>query len=154
MSVVDDQTKLNDLQEHEKIARLLELHQKYEQRVRAWDAQNAVPKEMELSDEVEAERASARMDAGRRISILNFHVKLAGLFTLQLVDVILADVLVNGPASCAGAARRYMRLKAGAVDGGLRAILQPTLRTYRDSLAEEAVEERKRVDVLIGKLTD
>jgi hypothetical protein len=40
------------------------LHQKYAYRVQLWDSRNAVPPEMELDEDVTAERLSARLDAG------------------------------------------------------------------------------------------
>jgi hypothetical protein len=75
---------------------------------------------------------------------------LSGLFTLQLLSVMLADVCVNSPPVCATTAIRLMKMKTDSQT--LIEFLLPTITSYADSLAPEALDERQRVHILVEKL--
>ena len=114
-------------EEFAKVDRLLELWFKYAQRVSAaeqeWDADAANDEDEEDGDDGDDERYAARMDAG--------------LYTLQQLALILAQLwCVGHPGLCARAAQA-LQLGGGAM-AAVRAVLREHATALGDAEGEEA----------------
>ncbi|VDD95331.1 unnamed protein product [Enterobius vermicularis] len=118
---------LSKFAEHEceKVDRAVELVLKYQERVKKYDSRKNV--KSDLNDEEIEQLYIDRLDAG--------------LYTLQRIVLILADVCVNGSSVC-----RTRALKFGS-------ILLQILEEYEINLGAEAEEERKRVRLLMARLS-
>ncbi|KAK0423234.1 hypothetical protein QR680_008041 [Steinernema hermaphroditum] len=120
--------------EQEKVDRAIELILKYQHRLRSFEKRNAQGPSTSQEDEDEDEKYIQRLDAG--------------LYTLQLVSLILTDVCV-GSHVCLSRAEKVFRMKTK--NGNVLAHLGPVLEDYIEHLGEEAVEEKKRVgDMLLA----
>lgn len=114
-------------QDHMKIDRLIELHFRYQERVQRFE------KEKKKKEEDEDELYLQKLDAG--------------LFTLQIVDRILADVCVSGPATIRERASKLLAMKAGNLNN-----VKTIMKEYMENLGEEATEEKEKVNKLIAQL--
>ncbi|CAB3407769.1 unnamed protein product [Caenorhabditis bovis] len=117
--------------EHEKVDRAVELFLKYKEKMQRFELKKK--KEARTSEDDDPDSLYLeRLDHG--------------LFTLQRLALIIADVTV-----CVSSARqRAQKLFAMKMsDGKLSEMLLPILEEYVDNLGEEAVDERRRVNELI-----
>ncbi|MFH4977245.1 hypothetical protein AB6A40_003954 [Gnathostoma spinigerum] len=124
--------------EYEKIDRAVELLLKYQERVDHFDTRRA--KKMSaanLTDEELEQQYIDRLDAG--------------LYTLQRVVLILADVCANGIPACRERTMKLLQMRTG--NGKLSKHLIPILEEYELNLGAEADEERKRTRLLIARLS-
>lgn len=118
-------------EEHVKVDRLIELHFRYLELVRRFSIEHPIK-----PDADDDEKDAYYMD------------KLdAGLFTLQLIDLIIADICVNGRPSIRSKVVKLLSMKAGDF-----VAIKNVLNEYIDNLGPSAVEEKRRLTSLIDKL--
>ncbi|XP_064611827.1 beta-catenin-like protein 1 [Liolophura sinensis] len=129
--------------DHEKVERLLELHFKYLEKVRAVDDHIEQEKNRllrnseEIDEEVEDRFYMQRLDAG--------------LFTLQLVDYIMLEICATGPASVKQRVMRILNMRGGSVKT-IRNIMREYAGNIGDAKDAEAREaEQNRVLQLVDK---
>ena len=134
--------------DHEKVERLMELHFKYQHRVEEVDKQ--IEKEKRMGEEVEdeAELYLRRLDAG--------------LFILQMVDYIIADVCTSPPASISTRIGILLNQHGDSLTSVKRTLLEyadnlgdedtPTDGTDKDSTDTAMTSEKAKVVALIDKL--
>eukprot|EP01125_Pyxidicula_operculata_P011017 TRINITY_DN360_c10_g3_i2.p1 TRINITY_DN360_c10_g3~~TRINITY_DN360_c10_g3_i2.p1 ORF type:complete len:457 (+),score=127.17 TRINITY_DN360_c10_g3_i2:308-1678(+) len=125
--------------DYEKVERLLELHEKYIQRVKAVDLKIAKEKskdDMEDDDEaLEDSHFLQRLDAG--------------LFTLQLVDYVIAQ-LCNANSNVKEKVRQLLNIQ-GSSFGEVKKILEEYSKNIGDSnTSEEQVEREKSRLLTLG----
>uniref|UniRef100_F1L3Q7 Beta-catenin-like protein 1 n=1 Tax=Ascaris suum TaxID=6253 RepID=F1L3Q7_ASCSU len=124
--------------EYEKVDRAVELLLKYKERVDRFDARQASRSDSsKLSDEELELQYLDRLDAG--------------LYTLQRIALILADVCANANPLCRARANRLLHMRTGS--SRINKHLIPILEEYDINLAAEAEEERKRTRLLIARLS-
>ncbi|KHN88155.1 Beta-catenin-like protein 1 [Toxocara canis] len=124
--------------EYEKVDRAVELLLKYKERMDRFDARQASRcNSSKLSDEQIEQQYLDRLDAG--------------LYTLQRIALILADVCANANPQCRARANRLLQMRAGSAK--INKYLIPILEEYDINLAAEADEERKRTRLLIARLS-
>ncbi|VDN56641.1 unnamed protein product [Dracunculus medinensis] len=120
--------------EYEKVDRAVELVLKYRERVDRFDARKAQSNSEEDSNNLYLDRLDA------------------GLYTLQRIVLVLADVSVNGSSSCRNRAIKLFQMRTG--NGKLSRHLIPVLEEYETNLAAEADVEKKRTRLLIARLSN
>ncbi|VDK54181.1 unnamed protein product [Anisakis simplex] len=124
--------------EYEKVDRALELLLKYKERVDRFDSREAKRSDAsKLSDQQLEQQYLDRMESG--------------LYTLQRIALILADVCVNATPQCRLRANRLLQMRTGS--SKINKLLIPILEEYDINLAAEADEERKRTRLLIARLS-
>lgn len=123
--------------EYEKVDRAVELVLKYQERVDKFDARHGLANANNLSDEQMEQHYIDRLDAG--------------LYTLQRIVLVLADVCANATSSCRSRAIRLFQMRTG--NGKLSRHLFSVLEEYEVNLGAEADEERKRTRLLIARLS-
>lgn len=122
--------------EHEKVDRAVELFIKYREKLAKYEAKR-VRKEDSSVDEEDVDRDYLdRLDAG--------------LYTLQNLALILADVCANTSSARHRASKLFsMKLKQEKI----MKILMPLLSEYQANIGEGGDDERRRVDSIVSKLT-
>uniref|UniRef100_A0A0R3RZL6 Beta-catenin-like protein 1 n=1 Tax=Elaeophora elaphi TaxID=1147741 RepID=A0A0R3RZL6_9BILA len=123
--------------EYEKVDRAVELVLKYQERVDRFDARQAnLAQNSKLSDDEIEQLYLDKLDAG--------------LYTLQRIILILADICSNAMPGCRNRAVKLFQMRTG--NGKLTKHLVPVLEEYEINLGAEADEERRRVRQLIARL--
>ncbi|VDM31994.1 unnamed protein product [Hydatigera taeniaeformis] len=127
--------------EHEKVDRLVELHFQYHERVTKANAKI----------ESFRERLSKRPDIGKEEldEVVALKRMDSGLLSLQLIDVSLLFIAVNGASSIFPCIQRFLKMR-----GVSTSTLVETVRDYAESLGESRTAmttEKARVLRLIGK---
>ncbi|VDK79509.1 unnamed protein product [Litomosoides sigmodontis] len=129
-------SKFNE-HEYEKVDRAIELVLKYQERVDRFDARRVnLTQNNKLSDDEIEQLYLDKLDAG--------------LYTLQRIVLILADVCSNAMPGCRNRAVKLFQMRTG--NGKLTKHLVPVLEEYEINLGAEADEERKRTRQLIARL--
>jgi beta-catenin-like protein 1 len=118
--------------EYEKVDRCIELFLKYSDRVKKF-----VAKKAKRGEETDAEEFY--------IEKLN-----NGLYTLQRVVLIIAEICVNGPIECRQRAENLFRMKLK--NASVADHLQPVLNEFMESLGDEADVQKQRVEALLVRL--
>uniref|UniRef100_A0A914XS68 Beta-catenin-like protein 1 n=1 Tax=Plectus sambesii TaxID=2011161 RepID=A0A914XS68_9BILA len=116
-------------QDHAKVDRLVELHFKYSERVRKVQAKQKPALTPAAADQQYVDKLDG------------------GLFTLQLVALVLAEVCINGAHSCRDRASKLLNMKGGSLNQ-----VKDVLIEYMDNLGPEATKEKERANNLIAKL--
>ncbi|VDM98064.1 unnamed protein product [Thelazia callipaeda] len=123
--------------EFEKVDRAIELVLKYQERVDRFEACQASKMSRKQSDE--------------EIELLYLDKLDAGLYTLQRIALIIADVCVNATSGCRNRALKLLQMRTG--NAKISKYIVPILEDYEINLGAEADEERKRIRHLIARLT-
>ncbi|VDO66241.1 unnamed protein product [Heligmosomoides polygyrus] len=124
--------------EHEKVDRAVELFIKYREKLAKYEAKR-VRKEDSSVDEEDLDMFRDYLD---RLD--------AGLYTLQNLALILADVCANTSSARHRASKLFsMKLKQEKI----MKILMPLLSEYQANIGEGGDDERRRVDSIVSKLT-
>uniref|UniRef100_A0A0N5ASZ8 Beta-catenin-like protein 1 n=1 Tax=Syphacia muris TaxID=451379 RepID=A0A0N5ASZ8_9BILA len=121
--------------ECEKVDRAVELVLKYQERIKRYDSKRDV--KSSLTDEELDQLYIDRLDAG--------------LYTLQRIVLVLADVCANGSSVCRARAMKLFQMRTG--NNKFSRHLIPVLEEYEINLGAEAEEERKRTRLLIARLS-
>ena len=117
--------------DHEKVDRLMELHDKYLGKVQASD--------VELDDEIRTLEGTEAELSEEEIYLKRLE---GGLFTLQLVDYMILEISSCGPASVKNRAMQMLNMK-----GGSSKVLRDVVREYAGNLGNtEEEEEDKRAE--------
>jgi len=137
-SRVIDKFREND---HAKVERLLEMYEKYKQRVRNCDLRI-------VQERAKMERAGEEIDGKMRMSFFYMQRLDAGLFTLQLVSYILA-VICRGNAQIKEKARQLLNLQDSSFEE-----VKNTLLEYAKSVGDknEGAEQRTKILELSNEL--
>ncbi|KAH3776937.1 beta-catenin-like protein 1 [Dreissena polymorpha] len=129
--------------DHEKVERLLELHFKYLDKVRAVDDQIEREKNrlkylgQEVDEDLEDSFYLRRLDAG--------------LFTLQLIDYVLLEISVTGPSSIQSRVMQILNMRGGSVKS-IRSIMREYAGNIGDAKDPETREqEQNHIMQLIDK---
>ncbi|CAG9536204.1 unnamed protein product [Cercopithifilaria johnstoni] len=123
--------------EYEKVDRAVELVLKYQERVDRFDTRQAnLMQNSKLSDDEIEQLYLDKLDAG--------------LYTLQRIILILADICSNAMPGCRNRAVKLLQMRTG--NGKLSKHLVPVLEEYEINLGAEADEERRRTRQLIARL--
>uniref|UniRef100_A0A5K3FNV3 Beta-catenin-like protein 1 n=3 Tax=Mesocestoides corti TaxID=53468 RepID=A0A5K3FNV3_MESCO len=126
--------------EHEKVDRLVELHFQYHDRVTKANAKiESLRQRLSNRPDVSSEELEEIVELKRMDS---------GLLSLQLIDVSLLDIAVNGQPSIFPCLQRLMKMR-----GASTSALVQTVRDYAESLGESRTSmttEKARVLRLIG----
>ena len=112
--------------DHEKVDRLVELHFAYSRRLKEVGAQ--------LREEDEEEAYLQRLDAG--------------LYTLQMVDYVLAELWVCGKDSIKARISTLLNVHGESVE-----VVRGVIQEYAESLGDEGADERQRLLELADKLS-
>merc|ERR1712098_996515 len=116
--------------DHEKVDRLMELHDKYLAKVEAAD--NEIDDEIRTLEGSEDEIYMKRLDAG--------------LFTLQLVDFIILDISSCGASTVKSRAMQTLNMK-----GGSSKVLRDVVREYAANLGPGSEEEQEYLMSIVDK---
>ncbi|KAK6106480.1 Catenin-beta-like Arm-motif containing nuclear family protein [Brugia pahangi] len=123
--------------EYEKVDRAVELVLKYQERVDRFDARQAnLTQNSKLSDDEIEQLYLDKLDAG--------------LYTLQRIILILADICSSAMPGCRNRAVKLFQMRTG--NGKLSKHLVPVLEEYEINLGAEADEERRRTRQLIARV--
>ncbi|WKX89323.1 hypothetical protein Q1695_008737 [Nippostrongylus brasiliensis] len=122
--------------EHEKVDRAIELFIKYREKLAKFEAKRARKEDSSVDEEDVDRDYLDRLDAG--------------LYTLQNLSLILADVCAHTSSAKHRASKLFsMKLKQDKI----LKILLPLLTEYQANIGEGGDEEKRRVDSLVAKLT-
>lgn len=123
--------------EHEKIDRAVEIFIKYRERVAKFEAKQQRSKAKGESDDEDIDRTYLdRLDAG--------------LYVLQHVSLVLMDVCAHTHTALMRTSKLFsMKLKQDKVSK----VLLPIVTEFQQNLAEEAESERRRIDLLVARIT-
>nr|CTP81874.1 Bm5045 [Brugia malayi] len=123
--------------EYEKVDRAVELVLKYQERVDRFDARQVnLTQNSKLSDDEIEQLYLDKLDAG--------------LYTLQRIILILADICSSAMPGCRNRAVKLFQMRTG--NGKLSKHLVPVLEEYEINLGAEADEERRRTRQLIARV--
>ncbi|ETN75338.1 Eukaryotic hypothetical protein [Necator americanus] len=121
--------------EHEKIDRAIELFIKYREKLAKFEAKRARREDSSVDEDVDRDYLD-RLDAG--------------LYTLQNLSLILADVCAHTSSARHRASKLFsMKMKQEKVSK----VLLPLLTEYQANVGDGGDEERRRIDLLIARLT-
>uniref|UniRef100_A0A1I7W6I2 Beta-catenin-like protein 1 n=1 Tax=Heterorhabditis bacteriophora TaxID=37862 RepID=A0A1I7W6I2_HETBA len=121
--------------EHEKIDRAVELFIKYREKVNKFEAKRARNPDSSVDEDVDREYMD-KLDAG--------------LYTLQNIGLVIADVCAHTNSARLRAAKLFsMKMKQDKISK----VLLPLLTEYQANLGDSAEDERRRIDILISRLT-
>nr|CAG4645437.1 EOG090X03ST [Lynceus sp. MCZ IZ 141354] len=120
--------------DHEKVDRLMELHFKFLEKVRLMDEQLA----KEYVDDEDAE------------TVVYMKKLEGGLFSLQLVDLIIIDVCANGPDSVKQRVLHILNLRKASIKT-IRDIMREYAGNLGDGDSEMRLEEQQRIMALVDK---
>jgi len=122
--------------DHEKVDRLVELLLKYRERIDRFEARRARQRASGKAVEVDAESDQLeKLDAG--------------LFTLQRVCLVLADVCSDATGySCRQRAVKLLTMKGTDI----KKQLAPVIEEYGENLGEDAKDERARARAFVEKI--
>merc|ERR1719348_310938 len=121
--------------DHEKVDRLMELHDKYVAKVEAAD--NEIDDEIRTLEGTEAELGEDEIYM-KRLD--------AGLFTLQLVDFIILDISSCGASTVKSRAMQTLNMK-----GGSSKVLRDVVREYAANLGPGSEEEQEYLMSIVDK---
>jgi len=121
--------------DHEKVDRLMELHDKYLAKVEAAD--NEIDDEIRTLEGTEAELGEDEIYM-KRLD--------AGLFTLQLVDFIILDISSCGASTVKSRAMQTLNMK-----GGSSKVLRDVVREYAANLGPGSEEEQEYLMSIVDK---
>lgn len=129
--------------DHEKVERLLELHFKYLDRVRAVD------------DQIEREKTKLKYEGEEIDDDLEDSYYLrrleAGLFTLQLLDYVMLEICATGPSSIKGRVMQILNMRGVSVKS-IRSIMREYAGNIGDAKDKEAREkEQNHIMQLVDK---
>merc|ERR1719419_153680 len=120
---------------HEKVDRLMELHDKYVAKVEAAD--NEIDDEIRTLEGTEAELGEDEIYM-KRLD--------AGLFTLQLVDFIILDISCCGASTIKSRVMQTLNMK-----GGSSKVLRDVVREYASNLGPGSEEEQEYLMSIVDK---
>merc|ERR1719378_225504 len=121
--------------DHEKVDRLMELHDKYVAKVEAAD--NEIDDEIRTLEGTEAEPGEDEIYM-KRLD--------AGLFTLQLVDFIILDISCCGASTIKSRVMQTLNMK-----GGSSKVLRDVVREYASNLGPGSEEEQEYLMSIVDK---
>jgi len=121
--------------DHEKVDRLMELHDKYVAKVEAAD--NEIDDEIRTLEGTEAELGEDEIYM-KRLD--------AGLFTLQLVDFIILDISCCGASTIKSRVMQTLNMK-----GGSSKVLRDVVREYASNLGPGSEEEQEYLMSIVDK---
>jgi len=121
--------------DHEKVDRLMELHDKYVAKVEAAD--NEIDDEIRTLEGTEAELGEDEIYM-KRLE--------AGLFTLQLVDFIILDISCCGASTIKSRVMQTLNMK-----GGSSKVLRDVVREYASNLGPGSEEEQEYLMSIVDK---
>ncbi|XGW22845.1 hypothetical protein V3C99_005235 [Haemonchus contortus] len=122
--------------EHEKVDRAIELFIKYKEKLAKFEAKRSRKEDSSVDEEDVDRDYLDRLDAG--------------LYTLQNLSLILADVCAHTSSARHRASKLFsMKMKQEKITK----ILLPLLTEYQANIGEGGDDERRRVDLLVAKLT-
>jgi len=121
--------------DHEKVDRLMELHDKYVAKVEAAD--NEIDDEIRTLEGTEAELGEDEIYM-KRLD--------AGLFTLQLVDFIILDISCCGASTVKSRVMQTLNMK-----GGSSKVLRDVVREYASNLGPGSEEEQEYLMSIVDK---
>ncbi|KAK6028891.1 Eukaryotic hypothetical protein, partial [Ostertagia ostertagi] len=129
--------------EHEKIDRAIELFIKYKEKLTKFEAKRSRKEDSSVDEEDVDRDYLDRLDAG-------LYSVDAGLYTLQNLSLILADVCAHTSSARHRASKLFsMKMKQEKITK----ILLPLLTEYQANIGEGGDDERRRIDLLVAKLT-
>lgn len=121
--------------EHEKVDRGIELFIKYKEKLAKFEMKRGRREDGSVDEDVDREYLD-RLDAG--------------LYTLQNLSLILADVCTHTSSARHRASKLFsMKMKQEKISK----VLLPLLTEYQTNLGDGGDDERRRVDLLIARLT-
>ncbi|KIH53704.1 Eukaryotic hypothetical protein [Ancylostoma duodenale] len=121
--------------EHEKVDRAIELFIKYREKLAKFEAKRARKEDSSVDEDVDREYLD-RLDAG--------------LYTLQNLSLVLADVCAHTSSARHRASKLFsMKMRQDKISK----VLLPLLTEYQANIGDGGDEERRRVDLLIARLT-
>uniref|UniRef100_A0A915LCG8 Beta-catenin-like protein 1 n=1 Tax=Romanomermis culicivorax TaxID=13658 RepID=A0A915LCG8_ROMCU len=119
----------------EKVERLIELHFKYLERVKRFEINYERRRPAEIYDEeTEDEKYLKKLDAG--------------LFTLHLIDYIMAEIYVNGPAVLKERISKILNIKKSSIT-----VVREVLERYGENLDDKSHEKISLIN-LLTKMVD
>jgi len=121
--------------DHEKVDRLMELHDKYLSKVEASD--------QELEDEIKTLEGTEAELSEEEIYMKRLD---GGLFTLQLVDYIMLEI-----CSCAAGTVRQRVMQTINMRGTSSKVIRDVVREYANNLGPEAEQEQEYLLSLVDK---
>jgi len=113
-------------QDYAKLERLLELHFKYLQKVQSWERERRDSRNSPSADFDEDENYLDKLDVG--------------LFTLQLVDYILGELLTADLESTAGIQERVQKIMG--LRNGSQKVIGSILKEYAENMGETEEESK------------
>lgn len=132
--------------DHEKVDRLVELHFKYLDKVRAAD------------EKIEKEKAKLQFEDDETEEYLEeqFYLRRleSGLFTCQLIDLIMLEIADSGPTSIKQRIMQILNMRGGSIRT-IKSIMREYAGNIGDAKDEEAKEEeRDKILALLEKFSN
>merc|ERR1719391_405035 len=121
--------------DHEKVDRLMEVHEKYLSKVQEAD--------LDIEDEVKTLEGTEAELSDEEIYLKRLD---SGLFTLQLVDFIILDISCCGASTVKSRAMQTLNMK-----GGSSKVLRDVVREYASNLGPGSEEEQEYLMSIVDK---